>query len=125
MCSGLAKHDSEDDCSKRSCDGQPPQQHATLLLEQQWSQQQQQQLQQHQIHSAHVEEQTGAHVWVKLDSSKSVGQSCVCEISGDIRESVNEANKLDQELVDTHVVRRVVEDAKFSIQKQTRKLRLS
>ena len=44
MCNGVAKHDSEDDCSK------------------------------------------------------SDGQSCVCEISGDTRESVN---KLDQELVDT------------------------
>ena len=98
MCNGLAKHDSEDDCSKRSYDGQPPQQHL-LLVQQQWSQQQQ--LQQHQIHSACIEEQTGAHVWVKLDSSKSDGQSRVCEISGDTRESVNKANKLDQELVDT------------------------
>ena len=56
MCSGLAKHDSEKDCSKRR---------------------------------------------VKLDSSKSDGQSRVCEISGDTRESVNKANKLDQKLVDT------------------------
>lgn len=49
----------------------------------------------------HIEEQTGAHVWVKLDSSKSDGQSLVCEISGDTREAVNKANKLAQELVDT------------------------
>ena len=133
MCNGLAKHDSEDDCSKRSYDGKPPQQHP-LLVQQQWSQRQQQQLQQHQIHSAqlqrqlhwsvpvhlsgevprtfqhdvngdqnakHIDEQTGAHVWVKFVSSKSDGQSLVCEISGDTRESVNKANKLAQELVDT------------------------
>ena len=37
-----------------------------------------------------------AHVWVKLDSSKSDGQSRVYEISGDTRESVNKANRLDQ-----------------------------
>ena len=43
----------------------------------------------------------GAHVWVKLDSSKSDGQSRVCEISGDTREFVNKASKLTQELVDT------------------------
>ena len=46
-------------------------------------------------------EQMSAHVWVKLDSSKSDGQSRVYEISGDTRESVNKANKLTQELVDT------------------------
>ena len=42
----------------------------------------------------------------------------VCEISGGTRESVNKANKLDQEL------RRVFEDkqAQFSVQKQARKL---
>ena len=34
-------------------------------------------------------EQMSAHVWVKLDSSKSDGQSRVYEISGDTRESVN------------------------------------
>ena len=43
----------------------------------------------------------GAHVWVKLDSSKSDGQSRVYEISGDTRESVNKANKLTQKFVDT------------------------
>ena len=42
-----------------------------------------------------------AHVWVKLDSSKSDGQSRVYEISGDTRESVNKANRLDQKFVDT------------------------
>ena len=46
-------------------------------------------------------EQMSAHVWVKLDSSKSDGQSRVYEISGDTRESVNKANKLTQKLVDT------------------------
>ena len=46
-------------------------------------------------------EQMSAHVWVKLDSSKSDGQSRVYEISGDARESVNKANKLTQEFVDT------------------------
>ena len=40
-------------------------------------------------------------VWVKLDSSKSDGQSRVYEISGDTRESVNKANRLDQKFVDT------------------------
>ena len=40
-------------------------------------------------------------VWVKLDSSKSDGQSRVYEISGDTRESVNRANRLDQKFVDT------------------------
>ena len=39
-----------------------------------------------------------AHVWVKLDSSKSDGQSRVYEISGNTRESVNKANKLAQKL---------------------------
>ena len=33
-------------------------------------------------------QQTSVHVWVKLDSSKSDGQSRVCEISGDTRESL-------------------------------------
>ena len=46
-------------------------------------------------------EQMSAHVWVKLDSSKSDDQSRVYEISGDTRESVNETNKLAQKLVDT------------------------
>ena len=45
-------------------------------------------------------EQTGEHVWIKLDSSESDGQSRVCEISGDTRESVNKANKLTWKLVD-------------------------
>ena len=46
-------------------------------------------------------EQMSAHVWVKLDSSESDGQSRVYEISGDTRESVNKANKLAQKLDDT------------------------
>ena len=46
-------------------------------------------------------EQMSAHVWVKLDSSKSDGQSLVCEISGDTRESVKNANKLDQKFDET------------------------
>ena len=46
-------------------------------------------------------EQMSAHVWVKLDSSKSGGQSRVYEISGDTRKSVNKANKLTQKFVDT------------------------
>ena len=46
-------------------------------------------------------EQMSAHIWVKLDSSKSDGQSRVYEISGDTRESVNKANRLDQKFVDT------------------------
>ena len=47
-------------------------------------------------------EQMCAHVWVKLDSSKSDGQSRVYEISGDTRESVNKANRLDQKFVDEY-----------------------
>ena len=46
-------------------------------------------------------EQMSAHVWVKLDSSESVSQSLVCEISGDACESVNKTNKLTQKFVDT------------------------
>ena len=71
-------------------------------------------------------EQMRVHVWVKLDSNKSDGQSRVYEISGDTRGSVNKANKLTQKFVDTcnNEYRRVVADkqVQFPVQKQTRKL---
>ena len=66
------------------------------------------------------------HVWVKLDSSKSDGQSRVYEISGDTRESVNKANKLTQKFVDScndeYEEWLADKQVQFPVQKQTRKL---